>query len=207
MMIHIGSGDYMIELARRMGKHVDQAVADATQAIKQSRCQLLPWQSYWLYALASRIDRLGGRALEIGTALGYSAYLIARAMPHTKVFTLNPNGKESALAQAALTPLGVLCFTYTSLDFLRINPYVYDFIFVDGDHARVACDLPWFNRLTPGGLMLFHDYSPHGPHACPPVYEAVNGLAASLGRSLDVVLMDDGGTGMAGMYHRAGETL
>jgi hypothetical protein len=49
-----------------------------------------------------------------------------------------------------------------------------------------------------GGLMIFHDYS---EKACPPVYEAVNGLADALYRPKpNVCIVDSDLNGMAAFY-------
>jgi predicted O-methyltransferase YrrM len=85
------------------------------------------------------------------------------------------------------------------------DEYLYDMIFVDGDHRHIEWDLPWFNRLEVGGLMLFHDYSPvDASHPCPPVYEALNRMAEKL-HGFDVLIIDEGKTGMAGIVRREGE--
>ena len=84
----------------------------------------------------------------------------------------------------------------------------FDVVFVDGDHKQVARDLPWFNWIHPGGLMLFHDYSPaESTHACPPVYDVVNARAIRLGRELDVLLVDDTLAGIAGFYKQKWEVI
>ena len=81
-------------------------------------------------------------------------------------------------------------------------------IFVDGDHNRIARDLPWFNRLQVGGLLLCHDYSPEWEWIpSPVVYAELNGMADRLGRAFDVRLVDNGKVGMVGFYRRLGETI
>ncbi len=204
---HITSDETeLMAWAREHGKHVDMALMAAHRSIQHSKRQIYPWQAACLYALACHKDGPGHMALEIGTARGYSATFIARAMPHSQVTTLNPNVPELLLASRVLTPLGVQMVAERSWDYLEKTTLDYDLIFVDGDHAQILRDLSWFNRLVVGGLMVFHDYSPAGKRACPPVYAGVNRLAASLGRAPDVLLMDDGQAGLAGLYRQEGET-
>jgi len=60
---------------------------------------------------------------------------------------------------------GVRFVVRPSLDFLRESTGSYDFIFLDGDHqaATVYRELPAaLRRLSPGGLILLHDYFPGG---------------------------------------------
>jgi predicted O-methyltransferase YrrM len=208
-----GSEEELRAWARLYGKHVDQVAIDARKTIKQSKHEIAEWQAMCLYALAThvnlavrRLDQRPGYALEIGTAMGYSAYFLSRGLPHMFLTTLTPNDGERVAAQRALAPMAVQCLGFKSWDFLKVSKRDYDFIFVDGDHARVAWDLPWFNRLQPNGLIVFHDYSPEGSgRACPPVYNAVNLMAQQLGREPDVLLMNEQLVGMAGFYRREGE--
>jgi predicted O-methyltransferase YrrM len=201
--------------ARLYGKHVDKVAVDARRTIRQSKHEIAEWQAMCLYALAThvnlavrRLDQRPGYALEIGTALGYSAYFLSRGLPHMFLTTLTPNDGERRAAQQALKPMAVECLGYKSWDYLKVSAWDYDVIFVDGDHARVAWDLPWFNRLQPNGLIIFHDFSPAGSaRACPPVYEGVLKLARDLGRDPDVLLMNEQLVGMAGFYRLENECL
>jgi predicted O-methyltransferase YrrM len=168
--------------------------------------QMLPWQMGALYALAWSQCHEGGHILEIGTGSGSSAYMLAQAAPTAEIVTITPNAKEAELARQFLrgaTGGQVRVWAETSAAFL---PYTvgcsWDLIYVDADHRHCQADLPWFNRLVGGGLILFHDYS---PRACPPVYAAVGALARRLGRGPDVELMDSEGIGMAGFIRQVGE--
>jgi len=209
-----GSEKELRAWAIQYGKHVAEVAVAARKAIRPGKHEIAEWQAMCLYALATRVnlavrrlDQRPGFALEIGTALGYSAYFLSRGLPHMFLTTLTPNDGERVAAQRALAPMAVECLGYKSWDYLKVSKLMYDFVFVDGDHARVAWDLPWFNRLQPNGLILFHDFSPAGStRQCPPVYEGVLKLAHDLGRDPDVWLADEGQVGMAGFYRREGES-
>src|SRR3990172_3671056 len=58
--------------------------------------QLLPWQAAALYVLAQPYDRKGARILEIGTAGGFSAAVMALGAPPAQTTTLNPPQDERA---------------------------------------------------------------------------------------------------------------
>ena len=198
------------ELGRRWPE-APAAVARAKAAIEKR--QLLDWQALLLFGLTR--DLKPSRILEIGTLHGFSALLMALAAPRALLTTLNPVGAEVARARGYLRGCAnVTVVARASWDYLRTDRESYDLVFVDGDHRRVALDLPWFQRLRLGGLMLFHDYS---PIACPPVFEAVRTLShrgtenternmdrrEGEGNGLDVVAMDDAGIGMAGLFRAA----
>lgn len=198
-------------LLRATDKHSD--VTEALMMLLQVKRQLLEYQGAWLYRLAKHYQ---GKVniLEIGTFMGYSAALMAMAAPRASITTLNPAAGEVIQARRNLAKwpnvkvLPVASWDYFTTKAPRSqenDEELYDMIFVDGDHRHIERDLPWFNRLKVGGLMLFHDYSPaDASHPCPPVYEALNRMAEKL-HGFDVLIIDDGKTGMAGICRREGE--
>lgn len=183
-------------------------LARAQRQVPTKKRQIAEYQAAALYALARPYDRAGARILEIGTFLGYSAAVLAQACPRAEIVTLNPNKVEALMAQGYLRPYrNVTVSAMCSWDFLDVHVRrqraPYDLIFVDGDHARILKDLPWYDHLRPGGLFFHHDYAPEGTYrACPPVYEALNQLRDALGRDFDALVVDDGGVGMAGFIRR-----
>jgi predicted O-methyltransferase YrrM len=181
----------------------------ANHVVKNTKKAVYPYQAFALYHLAKPYN--GGKALEIGTAYGYSCFYLASAMPDSQIITINASiGEIEAVAQTgtfARFP-NVTNLHKVSWDYFKESNGTADlnFIFVDGDHKRVKKDFPFFNRLIDGGMMVFHDYSPLGSKRhCPPVYDAVNELCDYLGRSLDVLIVDDGNVGLAGLIRQPGE--
>jgi predicted O-methyltransferase YrrM len=180
-------------------------------AVKNTKKAVYPYQAAALYHLARPYN--GGQALEIGTAYGYSCFYLASAMPDSRITTLNASIGEVEAVQGngALSRFpNVEILHRVSWEYLKESDgtAIYNFIFVDGDHKRVRNDLPFFNRLVDGGLMVFHDYSPLGSgRECPPVYEAVNWLADYLGREPDVLVADNKQVGLAGFIRQPGETI
>ena len=163
------------------------------------RAQLLPWQAAAVFKLALLCNRPGAMILEIGTGAGYSTAIMAQAAPNAHIMTLNTNEPERLDSLEALSPWrNIQSIGKASWDFLDgyRGPHL-DLIFVDGDHKRVAKDLPWWDWVAPGGLMLFHDYS---ESQCPPVYNTLNKWRGELGQDFDVLLTDSDGVGMAGFY-------
>jgi predicted O-methyltransferase YrrM len=183
---------------------------EALETSKNIKPGLLRYQAMLLFGLAGQFNRSDARILELGTAVGYSASLIAQGAPLARIVTLNPRQGEIELAQRNLKPWpNVKVVVMYSWDYLAHTPAVvrFDMVFVDGDHNAIARDLPWFNRLAVGGLFVCHDYTPLGSKKPSPiVYAELNRMAERLGRPFDVSLIDDGGVGMAGFYRREGET-
>lgn len=196
-------------LSQQLGEMFPGA-GEALEASKHIKPGLLGYQAMALFGLAGRFNRSDARILELGTAVGYSASLIAQGAPLAQIVTLNPRQGEIELAQKNLgawpdVKIVVMC----SWDYWAQTPEMdrLDMVFVDGNHTYIARDLPWFNRLAVSGLFLCHDYTPEGGKwATPTVYSALNRLAARLGRPFDVSIIDDGNVGMVGFYRREGET-
>ena len=168
--------------------------------------EVYTYQAVVLYVLAGDYNRVDAHLLEIGTAVGFSAAYLAEGAPLAKITTLNPKEAEVHVARQNLTAYGnVTVVPELSWDYLgRYEGPPLDMIFVDGDHNAVVRDLPWWNWLAEGGLMVFHDYAPADTiRPCPPVYNAVNTLSACLHRKLDIKVIDDDGVGLAGLYRRS----
>lgn len=175
-------------------------VRERVPAIKR---EIAAYQAAALYALVKPYNVAGSRILEIGTAYGYSAAVMAEAAPLATIITLNPKESEVELAKNHLLHYrNVTVLPKISWEYLaEYTGQPFDVIFVDGDHKRIALDMPWWEWVKPGGLFFHHDYSPAGTYReCPPVYECLNEWAQRMEHPLDVLVVDDGGVGMAGFY-------
>lgn len=159
-------------------------------------------EAWILAALAKNARRL----FEFGTCTGKTAYLWARNQPPdgtVTTLTLAPSqlgayrrapGDDPAAEAHARHESGFTRFLYADSDVAdRViqlygdskqfdeGPYVgaCDVVFVDGSHAYsyVVSDTAKALRMVrPGGLVLWHDYSPE----CPGVFRALNELTARL---------------------------
>jgi len=195
--------------ARERCPEIDEILTKARARVSWTKRQVDEHQAAALGALARAYNHNGARILEIGTATGYSSAVLALSAPRARVLTLNPNASEHAEAVANLDGLAnVECRALHSWKLLEdYDGPPLDFVFVDGDHGRMVMDLPWFDHLAIGGLMLFHDYAPVGARReCPVVYGTLNLLARATDHAPDVGIVDDTATGMLGFIRRKGES-
>src|SRR5512139_2066330 len=200
-----GTPSDIINSAAAICPEVQQVLAKVrgrVAPIKPKR-EIYEYQAACLYVLARQYNWEGARILEIGTALGYSAAVMASAAPLAAIVTLNPKESEVEQARGYLTAWpNVKVEQMLSWDYLSAyRGDGFDLIFVDGDHAHVSADLPWWFHVKPGGLFLFHDYSPENSgRPCPPVYQAINDFSATIDQLLNVCIVDDQNVGLAGFY-------
>lgn len=187
---------------------IPAVLASARRACPPRKRQIAEYQGAALYAAARPYNVRGARILEIGTFEGYSAHVLSQACPQAHIITLNPKPWEVALARVHLQGRRVSLRGDLSWDYLnqhiKFNQPPFDVVFVDGDHAQILRDLPWFDQVRVGGLIVFHDYSPaDSPRPCPPVYDALNAMRDALGRDFDLLVVDDTRVGLAGFVRQA----
>jgi protein-L-isoaspartate O-methyltransferase len=124
----------------------------------------------------------GGRILEIGSANGYSAVVMALAGgqvtavdPHTGI----PGSQQQMRAALAAAGAGnqVTIVAGYSQDIMPRLPAGFRLVFIDGDHtaAAVSHDITQAARLlAPGGTLAVHDYGEDC--CCPDVRPVVDRL-------------------------------
>jgi len=195
-----GSADILTQNLRTLCPSASVAVLNS----RRIKCQLHEYQALALFKLASDYNIASASILEIGTLAGYSASIMAQAAPNATIITLNPADWEVEEARGNLEEYrNVTVLESYSWDYLeKYNGHQFDMIFVDGDHNRIARDLPWFKHLRVGGLMLFHDYCETKSGI---VFARLNETANKYDHPFDVYLMDSSGNGMVGFYRRNGE--
>lgn len=176
----------------------DFATTDALAAIKRASAlvsnrkqSILDYQALFLYTLAKQYD--GHSVVEIGTKYGFSAAILAQAVPNSRLWTVDISEPMCIRAKTALTGFPHVVVLNDSSAHFAQNAGLVHFVFVDGDHETATQDAAaWWERLASGGLMLFHDYT---AKKFPDVVNAVKMLGEP-----DVLLIDAKGDGMAGVY-------
>lgn len=153
-------------------------------------------QAALLILLAQQYNAQDAWFCNIGTFHGYSTALLAKAAPDAHIVSLDPNPKRARLARKNLRGL-------SNVEILEIKSWDYegsgwDLVFVDGAHRECKRDIVYYDRLLPGGIILFHDYV---NHKFPEVQQAINGLLRRLGKDRpDIEVLANGCGGMAGVY-------
>jgi len=206
---YIGTSAVIMAQVRAVYPHLDGALRKARKAVAHHKVEIWPEQAAVLYLLARQFNHYGSEFLEIGTAFGYSAAIMAVAAPHAHIITLEVDRDRQRLARrnlASFPNVGVTKRAAADLLEDYAGPHL-DLIFIDGNQKNVAQDLLWWNHLRFGGLLLIHDYTPESApvRPCRQVFEAVHQFATVRGRDPDVVQMDQQGVGMAGWYRRDNE--
>lgn len=197
--------DEVITAVEQKKPEIRLQLARARTAVPHIKREIYEYQAAVLYLVASRYNDWGNAVLEIGTAEGYSAAVLALACRKCQITTLNPREDEVARARRYLAGFrNVSVIVAKSWEYLASYPGpTLDLVWIDGDHKRVRRDLPWAKHVKTGGLLLFHDYSPEDSgRPCPPVFDAVNGFARRLRREPDVLVVDNEHVGIAGFYRR-----
>jgi predicted O-methyltransferase YrrM len=134
-----------------------------------------------------------GEALEVGSAYGYSAVVMAKA--GARVTAVDPHAGELSgslgIMQGNLQAYGVNTVTVsvgTSQEVLPRLPLAwYGLVFIDGDHteATVEHDVGWARKLLrPGGVLACHDYD---EGTCPGVRAALDRLFGGPGELTDTL--------------------
>jgi predicted O-methyltransferase YrrM len=121
---------------------------------------------------------------------------LAKAAPDAQVVSLEPDPKRARQARKNLRRLSnAIVVEAKSWDFKGDG---WDLVFVDGAHKQCWKDLIYYDRLLPGGLILFHDYV---NVKFPEVGCAIDELLEQIGKEKpDIEVLADGCGGLAGIY-------
>lgn len=210
MIIQNKSPNEIVDELRSLNPELTEVINKCESVKVNYKGSVLTYQAMCLYALAKQYNSPDTRILEIGTGKGYSTSYIASACPNAQITTLSISYEESEHARNIVrNNLGFKNVTFrvvesswqyyqdmtNLLDFS--NQPMYDMIFVDGDHNKVAKDLVWWNNIVDGGLFVFHDYTPKETT----VTRVLNEFKEQLGKKqFDVLIADTDNIGMAGFY-------
>ena len=102
------------------------------------------------------------KILEIGTAIGFSALLMAEHAPHAQITTIDRNPEMIALAKANFTKFDkrkqTTLLEGDAMDLLPGLKDRYDFVFMDSAKSKYVVFLPEVLRcLASGGLIIIDD--------------------------------------------------
>lgn len=160
---------------------------DSLLAPEHHRALQHPSEKLLLLRLSQSLDP-GSRVLELGTFLGGTASILARANPSIEVIAVDnfsdyhwqmgqterfikylgtDQRTEAALKQSlADIPNLTIRAGHSPNDFYHTDLRDFTVILDDSDHFDMGISINtdfWSERLRPGGLYLFHDYRPWLP--------------------------------------------
>lgn len=112
------------------------------------------------------------KILEIGTAIGFSALLMAEHAPQTQITTIDRNPEMIELAKANFAKYDsrqqITLLEGDAVDLLETLEDSYDLVFMDSAKSKYVVFLPQvLKRLNPGGLVLIDDVFQGGDIAKP----------------------------------------
>lgn len=112
------------------------------------------------------------KILEVGTAIGFSALLMAQTSPDAKITTIERNPEMAALARENLakydTAQQIEVIEGDAIDVLSALPDGYDFAFMDSAKSKYIVFLPEIlKRLSVGGVVVIDDVFQGGDVAKP----------------------------------------
>ena len=133
--------------------------------------------------------------LEVGTAIGFSALLMAQYAPQAKITTLERNEEMLTLARKNLQRYDsrkqIKLVEGEALDILPTLEDSYDFVFMDSAKSKYIVFLPQvLERLRVGGLVLIDDVF-QGGDVAKPIMEVKRGqrtIYRGLQRLMDATL-------------------
>ncbi|ALD72001.1 methyltransferase [Streptococcus gordonii] len=112
------------------------------------------------------------KILEIGTAIGFSALLMAEYAPQAQITTIDRNPDMIELAKANFAKYDsrqqIALLEGDAVDLLETLEGSYDLVFMDSAKSKYVIFLPQvLKRLNPGGLVLIDDVFQGGDIAKP----------------------------------------
>lgn len=112
------------------------------------------------------------KILEIGTAIGFSALLMAEYTPQAQITTIDRNPEMIELAKANFAKYDsrqqITLLEGDAMDLLETLEGSYDLVFMDSAKSKYVVFLPQvLKRLNPGGLVLIDDVFQGGDVAKP----------------------------------------
>ena len=112
------------------------------------------------------------KILEIGTAIGFSALLMAEHAPQAQITTIDRNPEMIELAKANFAKYDsrqqITLLEGDAMDLLETLEDSYDLVFMDSAKSKYVVFLPKvLKRLNPGGLVLIDDVFQGGDVAKP----------------------------------------
>ncbi|MGT2847026.1 O-methyltransferase [Streptococcus massiliensis] len=151
----------IIDLMRQRQKPVTGALKELENFAQMNNIPVIPHETVSYFRLLMETLQ-PERILEIGTAIGFSALLMAQYAPKAKITTIDRNPEMIELAKenfARFDERGqITLLEGDAVDILETLTENYDVVFMDSAKSKYIIFLPEvLKRLTVGGLVLIDD--------------------------------------------------
>lgn len=162
------------EIVRYMRQHQKQnngCLAELEAFAKQENIPIIPHETatYFRFLMQTLQPK---HILEIGTAIGFSALLMAENAPEAKITTIDRNEEMIALAKENFAKYDnhnqITLLEGDAVDVLQTLDKSYDFVFMDSAKSKYIVFLPQvLKHLDVGGVVVLDDIFQGGDIAKP----------------------------------------
>jgi predicted O-methyltransferase YrrM/predicted acetyltransferase len=161
----------LVEMMRTEQKQLTGFLAEIAQFAHDENVPIIPHETvvYFQFLLQALQPQ---KILEVGTAIGFSALMMAQASPSATLTTIERNPEMVALAQENFDKFDqdhqIQLIQGEAVDVLANLTETYDFAFMDSAKSKYIVFLPEIlNRLSVGGIVVIDDVFQGGDVAKP----------------------------------------
>ena len=151
----------IVDFMRTRQKRVSGSLEELENFAHEENIPIIPHETvaYFRFLLETLQPE---KILEIGTAIGFSALLMAEHAPHAQITTIDRNPEMIALAKANFTKFDkrkqITLLEGDAMDLLPGLKDRYDFVFMDSAKSKYVVFLPEVLRcLASGGIIIIDD--------------------------------------------------
>lgn len=153
--------DEIVDFMRKRQKPVAGALKELEEFARKENIPIIPQETvaYFRLLLQSLQPK---KILEIGTAIGFSALLMAGNAPNAQITTIDRNEEMIGFAKENLAKFDqrkqITLLEGDAVDVLQDLTETYDFVFMDSAKSKYIVFLPEIlKRLKVGGVIVFDD--------------------------------------------------
>ena len=163
--------DEIVDFMRTRQKPVAGALEELEAFARKENIPIIPHETVAYFRLLLQALQ-PKKILEIGTAIGFSALLMAENAPDAQITTIDRIEEMIGFAKENLAKYDqrkqITLLEGDAVDVLQDLTETYDFVFMDSAKSKYVVFLPQvLKRLNPGGLILIDDVFQGGDVAKP----------------------------------------
>ena len=151
----------IVEFLRQRQKQVSGSLKELENFARKENIPIIPHETVAYFRFLMEIIQ-PKNILEIGTAIGFSALLMAQHAPNAKVSTIDRNPEMMGFAKENLATYDsrkqVTLLEGDAVDILSTLTETYDFVFMDSAKSKYIVFLPEIlKHLDVGGVVVLDD--------------------------------------------------